>query len=203
MWPPSQLTTWLIVRNIYTAFIRNKLLKNLYQIYNWKIKQLLDQCQAKLSSEYGTASHEIPSSFTKKKSPDAECWDSQVLIYMIPWGCPFPAIFLEHSSRALWMSFAQEIWDLIMPRYCAYDIDSVWTVSGLVAVGTRLGECLALSILWERHSYASRCTEGTNVSMYYTVIVEILCCLCAAGHTWTDEVWPIAIFKIRWKSLYI
>ena len=37
-------------------------------------------------------------------------------------------------------------------------MDSVCTVSGLVAVGTKLGECLALSMLWERHSYASRCT---------------------------------------------
>lgn len=51
------------------------------------------------------------------EQPGAEGWDGRV--YMIPWGCPFPAIFFEHSSNALWMSLAQEIWDLIMLRYCA------------------------------------------------------------------------------------
>lgn len=52
-------------------------------------------------------------------------------------------------------------------------MDSVCTVSGLVAVGTRLGECLALSMLWERHSYASRCIEETKREyMWYTLSVD-------------------------------
>ncbi|KAG9342053.1 hypothetical protein JZ751_017049 [Albula glossodonta] len=40
--------------------------------------------------------------------------------------------------------------------------------AGLVAVGTRFGECLALSMLWDRHSYASR--WGQNVPSAFPVV---------------------------------
>ena len=54
-------------------------------------------------------------------------------------------------------------------------MDSVCTVSGLVAVGTKLGECLALSMLWERHSYASRCTGKKQEILLYILHVDRIC----------------------------
>lgn len=61
------------------------------------------------------------------------------------------------------MSLAQAIWALMTARYCGYGRLSGCTASGLVAVGTRVGECLALSQLWDRHSWARRCGRAGKV----------------------------------------
>lgn len=105
---------------LHSIYKKHKLLKRIFPKYTIeKSNSILTNVEQIWALNMGQPHVQYEIQSKKKKSPDAQSWDSQVQVYMIPWGCPFPAIFLEHSSKALWMSLAQEIWDLIMPRYCA------------------------------------------------------------------------------------
>lgn len=167
-----QLTTWLITRNIYTVFIWNKLVMNLYQIYNWEINQLLDQCP-----EHGTASHEIPSSSDQMQSAGT------VRSYST-W---FPGVVL--SLQSSWSTPAERCGCL------SHRKSETWSCRGIAhRTSTLSGLCLAWWLLgpgWGNVWHCQCSGRGTRtpdaaqrgqMSVYFVYILW-RSCLCAAGHT--------------------